>query len=462
MRNQQQFDRFAEKYPHSHEFFFARPYRTRRSFFRLLGAGLTAATLAENPAFGQVIKSQGVPTLNKARNVVFILLTGAPSHTDTFDFKPSPDSPMDLLKPDKIGQITWPTGLMGKLANNLGDMVIVRSVRSWALQHNLAQTWTQIGRSPAAALGDIAPNIGSIVAAELLAQRTASQVFPTFLALNSDAAVGSGYMPTTYAPLRVLPDTRGLPDTTNPDGAARFDQKWNLMQTLDGGLRANNVYGKDMMDYGNFYTEGRGLMYNPTVDNGFRFTTDESQRYGNTGFGNACLLTSKVLAARAGTRYVMISLGSWDHHNNIYAANSLPAMTRTLDNGLSQMINDMKASGVFQETLIVVQGEFGRTVGRLTSQAGRDHYLQQFAVFAGAGVKGGRAIGATDATGGATSESGWSRQRDIRPEDIEATIYSALGIDYTSVRYDDPFGRGFYYVPESNQDVYGPINELWG
>ncbi len=56
---------------------------------------------------------------------------------------------------------------------------------------------------------------------------------------------------------------------------------------------------------------------------------------------------------------------------------------------------------------------------------------------------------------------GWSRNREPHPEDVEATIYSALGIDWTKIRYDDPFGRGFEYVPYAKDDVYGPINELW-
>jgi hypothetical protein len=77
-------------------------------------------------------------------------------------------------------------------------------------------------------------------------------------------------------------------------------------------------------------------------------------------------------------------------------------------------------------------------------------------------VKGGRAIGSTKPDGSATEEYGWSRGRDIRDEDVEATIYSALGINWTSVRYDDPFGRGFEYVPgASKEDAYGPIDELW-
>jgi hypothetical protein len=71
-------------------------------------------------------------------------------------------------------------------------------------------------------------------------------------------------------------------------------------------------------------------------------------------------------------------------------------------------------------------------------------------------------IGSTDSLGAKTVDPGWSRQRDVNPEDIEATIYSAMGINWTNIRYDDPFGRGFEYVPFAATDTYGPINELWG
>ena len=70
-------------------------------------------------------------------------------------------------------------------------------------------------------------------------------------------------------------------------------------------------------------------------------------------------------------------------------------------------------------------------------------------------------IGETSADGAFTIDPGWSRFRDVRPEDIEATIYSALGINWTTIRDDDPLGRGFEYVPGSAEDLYGPVNELW-
>jgi hypothetical protein len=78
-------------------------------------------------------------------------------------------------------------------------------------------------------------------------------------------------------------------------------------------------------------------------------------------------------------------------------------------------------------------------------------------------MRGGRAFGVTDDLGANTIEAGWSRDRVARPEDIEATIYSALGIDWTTLLHDNRFGRGFEYVPSATtDDIYGPINELWG
>ncbi len=345
-------------------------------------------------------------------------------------------------------------------------MAIVRSVTSWNLQHSLAQTWLQIGRNPTAALGDIAPNIGSIISIEKAAERKPTQVFPSFLGLNSNAAVGSGYLSANYAPFKIAPSTAGLSNVTNSDGVTRFQDKWSVLQSLDGDLRTNSPLGKDVENFDLFYKAARGLMYNPVVDSAFKYTAAESLRYGNTSFGNACLVAKQVLAADQGTRFIQITLGGWDMHNDIYGTanargTNIFTVGKTLDDGLGELLADLNASGMLNDTLIVMMGEFGRTVGRLSAQGGRDHFLQQFCMFAGAGVRGGRAIGETDVTGARTIDSGWSRQRAIKPEDIEATIYSAMGINWTNVRYDDPFGRGFYLVPDSDKDVYGPINELW-
>jgi len=193
MDGQEKFEQFLKKYPHPHKPFFERPHFTRRRFFEIAGAGVTASYLCGRAAAAtEVTQLASVTTQNKARNVIFILLAGAPSHTDTFDFKMAPGITPPTFTPATTNGILWPAGLLPKIGAQLGDIAIVRSMRAWALVHSLAQTWTQIGRNPAAALGNIAPNIGSVVAIEKDSERTAGQVFPTFLALNSAAAAGPG------------------------------------------------------------------------------------------------------------------------------------------------------------------------------------------------------------------------------------------------------------------------------
>ncbi|MFN3322885.1 MAG: DUF1501 domain-containing protein [Bryobacteraceae bacterium] len=464
MKSNDKLQRFLARHPHDHTFFLRRPHWTRRRFFEVLGAGITGSFLVSRAPAHVVETRANVRTINKARSVIFILLAGAPSHIDTFDFKETPDTPMDRLTPQQINGLVWPTGLLPKLGESLADLAIIRSMRAWALVHGLAQTWTQIGRNPAAALGDIAPNIGSIVAIEKERERKATDVFPSFLALNAGNAVGSGYLPATYAPLKVQPNAGGLRNTSNPDGQGRMDERIKLLETLDAPLRNDTLYGNAGAEFDPFYKAALGLMYNSVVEQAFRYSAEDSQRYGGgtpNAFGNACLIARQVLQANAGTRFIQINLGGWDHHADIYANNNLPRLSTILDEGVSALLADLKKTGLLDETLVIMAGEFGRTVGRLSAQNGRDHYLQQSCVFAGAGVRGGRAIGSTNELGSASVEYGWVRERDIRTEDIEATIYSALGINWTTVRYDDPFGRGFEYVPYSGADIYGPVHELW-
>jgi hypothetical protein len=464
MDGQAKFEKIISKYPHPTKPHSERPHLSRRTFFQLAGAGLTASFLPRKLGASPLITTTGnVTPLNTAKNVIYILLAGAPSHTDTFDLKVINGVTPTTFKPTAVNGVMWPSGIMPKLGAQFadGDLAVVRSMRAWALVHQLGQTWVQIGRNPAAVLGNISPNIGSVVSIEKEPERKVGQVFPTFLALNSSNGAGPGYFAAEYAPFKVIPATTGLTNTTNSTGQTRFDARYDFLHHLDDPLRVDSPLGKPVEDYDNFYQAAQGMMYNQAVTTAFSYTSADSLRYGSTSFGNACLVAKQVLAANQGTRYIEITQGGWDMHQNIYQTAQLPTLAKLLDDGLSALIADLKASGAFSETLIVMQGEFGRTVGPLTGAQGRDHYPQQFVVFAGAGVKGGRAIGTTDATGSATVDPGWSRARDVKPEDVEATIYSAMGIDWTTIRHDDPLGRGFYYVPNSDQDLYGPINELW-
>ena len=445
--------------------FFNRPHWTRRQFFQVAGSAVTGSYLAQKYARAAEVLPSGVTAQNTAKNVIFILLAGAPSHVDTFDMKVLNGVTPTAFAPETINGILFPTGLLPGLAQQLQNknFTIVRSMHSHALVHSLAQTWTQIGRNPAAALGNIAPNIGSVVAIEKEPLRQSGQVFPTFLALNSPSGVGQGYFSAEFAPFKVAPSTAGLPDTTLPGDTtgALFNTRWNLMHQMDDSLRINSPYGQPLDDYNNFYLSAQQLMYNPVVNKAFSFTAADHARYGATSFGDSCLVAKQVLSANQGTHFIQITVGGWDMHQNIYAANQLPLLGKNLDTAVSQLLTDLQGSGLFDQTMVVMAGEFGRTVGPLTPAAGRDHWPQQFAFFAGGGVVGGRTIGATKADGSDTTDFGWSQNRYVFPEDIEATIYSALGIDWTTVRQDDPLHRGFAYVPNTDPVTYAPINELW-
>src|SRR5262245_12148098 len=216
------FDRIDKDFTPQRPAFFNRPDWTRRQFFQVAGSTLTGAFLAERYARAADVNAASVSTINKAKNVIFILLAGAPSHTDTFDLKVLNGVTPASFAPETVNGILFPTGLMPKIAQQLSNIAIVRSMRSHALVHSLAQTWSQIGRNPAAALGSIAPNIGSVLAIEKEPERRPNQVLPTFLALNSPAAAGQGYFPAEYAPFKVTPNAAGLTNTTNPDGARLF------------------------------------------------------------------------------------------------------------------------------------------------------------------------------------------------------------------------------------------------
>jgi uncharacterized protein (DUF1501 family) len=200
----------------------------------------------------------------------------------------------------------------------------------------------------------------------------------------------------------------------------------------------------------------------PGINGLFSFNDEEHQRYGATTFGDSLIVARNIAAANKGTRFIQTTLGGWDHHSDIYSRTAgLYVQAAELDNALGALLTDLAAMNILDETLVVVTSEFGRTVGPLNGQGGRDHYLRNSVVFAGGGTHGGRVLGKTDATGAQVTEYGWSANRDVRPEDVTASIYSALGIDYTKMRTDDPLGRGFEYVPYAKDGGYAPIEELW-
>jgi hypothetical protein len=443
-------------------YFWARPALDRRVFFRHLGSAVAGSFFLPGRSLETVAKG-ATPTIGTAKNVIFVLMAGGASHVDTFDLKEGAWT-RPAMEPTSYGDIRWPRGLLPKLAEQIDNIALLRSVRSWALVHGLSQQWVMIGRNPLSGLSKIAPHIGSVVSREL---KAADRTLPGFISLNAGSGPAQGYLEPEHAPFYVSPGGGGLGNTTHPLGPAGLDRRYGLLLELDAETRSGVDLGPAIDEMEQFNTAARLMMYNATVDNVFRFDANERARYGNSGFGNACITARNLLRANLGTRFIQITSGGWDNHSAIYDGGALnpsnaASVGRTFDAGLGTLIADLKSDGLLDETLIVAMGEFGRTVGALNGQNGRDHFPQQAVLVAGAKVKGKTAIGVTDSIGRETLEPGWRAEREIRAEDVEATIYSALGVDWQKVYYDDPLGRGFALVPTNQGHEYLPVHELWG
>jgi len=445
---------------------------TRRNFLRIAGTGLVASYFADVLDPRLLSAAQLAPNVtlrNTARNCIFLFLNGAPSHVDLWDLKEGSWTPTDFA-PTSYGDIRWPQGLMPKTAEHLSKLSIARSGLAWAAVHQLGQTWIQIARNPGGATGAISPHIGAVVSLESQLNRTPADVLPGFIALNSGAIPTSGYLPAKYAPFGVTTASTGLATLNHPDGTARFDRRWGLLHSLDTA-RTNGSLGKPSMDMNDFYDQSRTLMQSPGINTLFSFNDADHTRYGATNFGDSLIVARNLLGANKGTRFVQATLGGWDHHSDIYnkaAAQSIYVQSKQLDDAFGSLLTDLSTmpgvnSGktMLDETFIVLIGEFGRTTGALNNQGGRDHYLRNSYVFAGGGTHGGRIIGKTDTVGDKVVEYGWTANRDVRPEDVTCSLYSALGIDYTTMRTDDPLGRGFEYVPGAKDGHYGEIAELF-
>ena len=461
---------------------FQGPELSRRAFARLAGTGIIGSWFL--PAARAFERSAlAAPALSTARNVIFITMTGAPSHVDTFDLKEGSWTPSDFAPSTFAGDVRWPAGLMPKTAEHLDRIAIVRSCLAWAAVHDIAELWAQIARNPTSALGAVAPHLGSVVALELDARRDpARDILPSFLSFNTTSATvlrGKGYYSSRYAPFSVPPPKpEGVPVFTHPGGEERFARRWEVLQRLDGAARREAAYGKDVADFDALYAQARAIIQSPEVSQVLHFTPDEVARYAAAddyyvAYGTTFLLAYKTLASRRGTRFIHISGLQWDHHSDIYSkesgAESIYKQAGRFDRAFASLLTDLRATPgegagktLLDETLVIAGGEFGRTVGPLNATRGRDHHLRHSILFAGGGVGGGRALGRTDALGVALLEPGWKAARDVRAEDVAATIYSALGIDYTTTRHDDPLGRGFEYVPGARAGQYQPIDELFG
>jgi hypothetical protein len=398
---------------------------SRRSFLRVGALAPLGFSLANLLSLQKA--SAAGPGRARAKSVILVFLGGGLSHHDSFD--PKPDAVEEIRGKYK----TIPTNVAGlhvtellpKMAQTMDKVALIRSGTHENDHHETATNWVLSGRfgSP---FGDF-PAMGAVVAHEtgfsgLVPPYVAVPRNPSFTwELGKSAWLGGRYESFKCGdPNAADFKVRDLsqPAATTPQALERRRTLLQAVDTLAGRIKGND----QIATYDEFGQKAAEMVLSPRAQAAFDIAREDAKLrddYGRTEFGQSCLMARRLV--ESGVRFVTVNSGGWDHHDKIFE--KLDKMVPTFDQGFSALIRDMDARGLLAETLVVAMGEFGRTP-KVNKKAGRDHWGRAGSmIFAGAGVQGGRVIGASDKNGAFVTD------RPVRPADVCWTIYEALGID---------------------------------
>lgn len=400
---------------------------------------------------------------NNARFVIFIELPGAISPMECWDFKQTKDTPNDLDVQKATSDLYLSKTLFPNFADWAPRAAFVRSMRAPELVHFTGQYHTQTGRALNVAVAKEIPAFGSVISAELDKSRRDSDTFPTYMSVALGkarvGAVGSGMFPPKYTGIDLDPgsvlETFGRDD----GGKELLQERWAALRKMSAVSPTElKPLGEKASEFGAFYGTAFSILDDPRWKQVFQGVTEDDRKRYVSELGLGCALARNVIAADAGTRFIYIcdAPQPWDHHSFIFdrtRPNNHYNTCLNLDRAISNLIKDLsttpsKTPGkvLLDETMVVVSSEFGR-MPYMNNVYGRDHYnLTYTSLFIGGGVKPGRIIGKTNDDCSKCIETGWKHRQQPNMDNIVATIYSALGVDWLKRVDNTPSGRAYDYV----------------
>ena len=453
---------------------------TRRELLKFGGAGLVGASVeALWPLRVRAASHDKAQPRGSARNVIFFEISGAISHVDSFDFKDNVSTPKDFEVRKISTGIHFPVNFFPRMEKVMDRIAIVRSLVSHEEVHLRGQYYVQAGRPLNVAFAREIPSVGSVAASELESRRRETDTFPTYISFNLETnqvgALATGFLPPRCSVFDINPAEAVKGMSLDAKATELLEERWRVLEGLRRiGRERLSGLGRQIDAYEDFSATGKKLLTDPRWPSAFQIGDADRARYGNTAVGLSCALTRNVLAQDAGTRYIHICHNGWDHHKSIWdrsVKDNHYKLIAEFDPAAASLIEDLAATpskesqgkSLLDETLVVLMSEFGRTPRALNHIAGRDHHKYIFpAMFAGAGVKGGVVLGASDADGDRCKDTGWKHKEQPRIENVIATIYSALGIDWSKEIRGLPSGRTYVYVDPLGANGYIPTSELSG
>lgn len=436
----------------------------RRDLLKLGGHGLLGAFASQALMPLKVRAAGRANPRGTARFCIVIELAGALSHIDSFDFKENEGTQKDFdVRPIK-NDLYLSHRLFPELSKEMDKVTIVRSMKSHEVVHFRGQYYTQAGRPLNPAQASEIPSVGSVVALELESQRRPTDTFPTYIGCGLDTsgcgALSTGFLHPRHSVLDVNLKSGAGAAPSSKEALAVLAERYRLLKELDRAMLPGRG-GRDRSfgTFADFQSSAYQILGDPRWPQAFKMSEEETARYGKNEVGLGCLLARNLVQADAGTRYIHIVHPDWDHHRDIYnhaKKSNHYIRCNEFDRAMANLLRDLEkqpsprqpGKTLLDDTLIVVATEFGRVPGALNGIAGRHHYnLAYLSLYAGGGVKPGRIIGKTDATGEHVIDNGWTYKRSqVKTENIYASIYSALGIDWHKEITNTPSRRAYRYV----------------
>ena len=448
--------------------------QTRRRFFGTGANALGAAALASLMGKAGLEAAPGAVATHfkpKAKRVIYLHMVGGPAQMDLFDYKPKMKEMYDKDLPPSIrngqrlttmtsGQARFPiapskfnfaqygqcgmwmnSDLLPNLSKNADDICWMRSLHTEAINHEPAICAMQTGNQVAGR-----PCIGSWASYGLGSENDNLPNFVVLIATptnrEQEQAISSrlwssGYLPSEHAGVSFRSKGDPILFINNPPGVPGDLRK----QTIDGINQLNRL---NYQAVGDPETHTRIRQYEMAFrmqasvpeltdltkepESTFKLYGEEARKSGS--FANSVLMARRL--AERGVRFTQIYLNNWDHHSN--AGGRMPSQCKDIDQACHALIEDLKQRGMFDDTLIVWGGEFGRTIysqgGLSKENYGRDHHPRCFTMWmAGGGAKGGRIYGETD-------DFSYNIVKDpLHISDFHATIMHLMGYNHERLTY---------------------------
>ena len=416
-----------------------RPSLSRRDWLRLAASGVATSSAS---GWIESLADDSAADPKRRRSCILLWMAGGPSQLDTIDPKPGHANG----GPIKAIETSVPGLFLGqhlpRLARQMGDVALIRSMSTKEGDHGRATFHLRTGYMPTGPIRY--PSLGSLVAKEF---EGPDDELPRFVSIGpfrtfNAAAFGPGFLGPHYAPLIVGERALGpagpngrdssprVEDLDGPPGVdrPRADDRLGLLEGMESDFLAGHS-GPASESHRSAYRRAVRMVRSEASK---AFNLDEEpaslrDAYGRNEFGQGCLLARRLV--ERGVPFVEVTLSrataagglGWDSHQRNFDA--VQQLCGVLDPAWSTLIEDLRARGRLDSTLIVWMGEFGRTP-KINQNGGRDHFPAAWSTaLAGGGIKGGQAHGRTSPDGMTVEEGA------VSVPDFMATICTAMGID---------------------------------